>query len=66
MFERIGRLFIGFALIFLFIAAIYLMIGHDPNSFVVNMEAETLANYAYSSLVIGLVFLILNRLVRKK
>jgi hypothetical protein len=54
--KRVSLLLIGLGLMLLFIAGLFLMAGHHPDSYVMNAQAEVAANYAYSLLWLGLLF----------
>ncbi len=53
MIEKIAQLLIGCGLLLLLIAAILMALGHSPESFSTNFQAETLANYSYSLFFLG-------------
>lgn len=59
MIAKLARLMILAALVCLALAGLYLALGHNPDSFLFNYQAETLANFAYVLLVIGVVIQIL-------
>jgi hypothetical protein len=66
MFDKIARAVLVLAHVLLVVAAILLIIGHNPDSFGTNYQAETLANYAYAFLWIGFGVILIHRLVRIK
>lgn len=55
MLEKINTLIIAAALACLALAGLLLALGHNPDSFWFNFQAETLANFAYGLLVAGVV-----------
>lgn len=50
---RLSNIIVILGLVCLGLSAIFLMIGHDPDSLVLNAQAEVTANYAYALFVIG-------------
>jgi hypothetical protein len=54
MIAKIGQLLVGLGLVCLTLAGLFLVIGHSPESFVVNFQAETLGNFAYGLIGLGL------------
>lgn len=53
--SKLSFLFVALGLSCLVLAAVFLMIGHSPESYVANQQAETLANFAYGLIFLGVV-----------